>query len=199
MERKYDINLRELNDHGIQFKTYEEAKLFSEILEKELKDRFRSEIHKDLNWKKRDEFDKCAMVDEECLIEWLEGNYPDYRSVLKAEQEKLICEILEFRDEIPGLIFEVTETLLNTAAEDLGISARGIRCLEHAGIKTLADILDHNNQAYIRNLEGWCKKEVLLRVWEAIDSDYHLLEPLSDDDDDEYGYSPAEEFAQYWR
>lgn len=66
MERKYDINLRELNDHGIQFKTYEEAKLFSEILEKELKDRIRSEIHKDLNWKKRDEFDKCAMVDEEC-------------------------------------------------------------------------------------------------------------------------------------
>lgn len=178
---KYTFDQEDLSRHGVHFQTWKEGKLFSEIVKKDLERRIESKIRKKVDQKTLEDLYRCATKEES--VAWLEQNCSDYRSIVRSEQEELACEMIYFRNEISGLLFDIDSEVLNLTIESLDMSNRSIHCLKYAGIYTVGDILTDWNLALIWNLEESLKREILLTVWEAIEPENLYPEDVLGDEE----------------
>ena len=96
------LDARELASIGIRFSTEEETHAFVEIIMYELEVRIGEEISRHVSEEQLQEFDRCSSQTE--ITSWLTKNYPDYWLVVQAKMDELEKEILDYRDQIPGVI-----------------------------------------------------------------------------------------------
>ena len=176
---KYEFDQKELERHGIRFETVEEGKLFSDIVRKELEVSVGRDLSKNVDQEDLDDFEQCETQEESEA--WLNKYCPNFRDIVKSRQQEMACQIMEFRDSIEGVIFEVDQNVMSMTVEELDMSARSTNCLKRAGIHTVRDILEFGPLSRIRNLGERCKKEVLLTLWEVIADRNIYQEPMIND------------------
>ena len=159
-----NLTRRELSDNGLAFETAEEASLFASIILKELEVRIGKAIAERVGRKGTEEFEKCNTDAE--AAKWLEQNCPDHHEIVKAKQDELDREILKYRDRIPGIVGNVSSKFRDITIEEMNLSIRSYNCLNHAGIHTVADLIEFGDLSKIRNLGRKSEEEVKKRLWE---------------------------------
>ena len=159
-----NLTRQELSDNGLAFETAEEASLFASIILKELQVRIGRAIADYVGRKGTEEFEKCN-TDAEAAA-WLEQNCPDHHEIVKAKQDELDREILKYRDRIPGIVGNVSSKFRDMTIEEMDLSIRSYNCLNHAGIHTVADLIEFGDLSKIRNLGRKSEEEVKKRLWE---------------------------------
>ncbi len=153
-----DICRRKLAEKGISFETPEEEDLFTRVITSALETRIGNAITQRIGPEKSAAFSRCNAGIE--AAQWLEKNCPDYRDIVAREQDKILLEVEQYKDVVPGLIFQEQDPMRRVTIEELDLGVRSISCLRRAGIRTVGDLLDYGDYSKIRNLGSKCVAEI---------------------------------------
>lgn len=152
---------------GFTFETPEEVELFTRVIRKELEVRVGQAVGRNLSDKQLEEFNLCLDPAESLL--WLEDHCPDYREIVRVEQERLESELLEYRDIIPGAMAVPPPELGSIAIEELGLSVHCYNCLKRIGLNTVQDVADHGKLSQFQKLGRRGIEELNAKLWELMD------------------------------
>ncbi len=116
----HNLTGEKLSTYGWRFESKEEADLFASVILEELEVRIGQSILDQVGPDKAEEFDVCISADES--RRWLEKNCPNYQEIVYEQQSKLEQEMTAFRDKIPGLLRDASDSVADTAIEDLDLN-----------------------------------------------------------------------------
>lgn len=153
-----DICRRKLAEKGISFETPEEEDLFTRVITSALETRIGNAIMQRIGPEKSIAFSRCNAGIE--TTQWLERNCPDYRDIVLREQKKILHEVMQYKNRIPGMIYQEQDPIRKVTVEELDLGVRSTNCLRRAGIRTVGDLLDYGDYTRIRNLSPSCAEEI---------------------------------------
>ena len=98
----------DLRKIGIRFQTAEEAQAFYEVVKEEMEVRVGRAISDGRTEKELEEFEDCE-TDEE-MEAWLNAHCPHFRTIIQKAGEQMEKELIEYKDQIPGVIKDSDES-----------------------------------------------------------------------------------------
>lgn len=88
---------------GIRFETSKEVNAFSDIITEEYEVRIGSEISRRCNAEQLAELDRIIESKGDS-VKWFNRNVPEYLDIIYKKYTELAKELLDYIDEIPGVI-----------------------------------------------------------------------------------------------
>ena len=150
---------------GIAFRWEEETQAFADIVRGELEERIGSDLSDRMTEEQLRAFDEIIDRGEEAGV-FLETNCPDYRNVVKMNQEKLKKELLEYRPRIAGLVRTRELDERSRMIDDLPLQQVCLEALHKTGIDTCGElsVMSSRERQHLNDLLGEAHLQEVLRA-----------------------------------